>query len=118
MEVLMNMKATGIVRRIDDLGRIVIPKEIRILCYVIQTIPFRCYKMPTIPFPCYMMPIYPFPCYMMPIYPFPCYKMPTWMILEKYRMRTGIKRYKKSCGKMKRFRYKLPPFTDTSSTFI
>ena len=24
-----NMKATGIVRRIDDLGRIVIPKEIR-----------------------------------------------------------------------------------------
>lgn len=25
----MNMKATGIVRRIDDLGRIVIPKEIR-----------------------------------------------------------------------------------------
>ena len=25
----MNMKATGIVRRIDDLGRVVIPKEIR-----------------------------------------------------------------------------------------
>lgn len=25
----MNMKATGIVRRIDELGRIVIPKEIR-----------------------------------------------------------------------------------------
>ena len=25
----MDMKATGIVRRIDDLGRIVIPKEIR-----------------------------------------------------------------------------------------
>ena len=25
----LNMKATGIVRRIDDLGRIVIPKEIR-----------------------------------------------------------------------------------------
>lgn len=24
-----NMKATGIVRRIDDLGRVVIPKEIR-----------------------------------------------------------------------------------------
>ena len=24
-----NMKATGIVRRVDDLGRIVIPKEIR-----------------------------------------------------------------------------------------
>jgi AbrB family looped-hinge helix DNA binding protein len=26
---LENMKATGIVRRIDDLGRVVIPKEIR-----------------------------------------------------------------------------------------
>ena len=26
------MRATGIVRRIDDLGRIVIPKEIRKLC--------------------------------------------------------------------------------------
>ena len=25
------MKATGIVRRIDDLGRVVVPKEIRIL---------------------------------------------------------------------------------------
>ena len=25
----INMKATGIVRRIDDLGRVVIPKEIR-----------------------------------------------------------------------------------------
>ena len=29
MEDLNFMKATGIVRRIDDLGRIVIPKEIR-----------------------------------------------------------------------------------------
>ena len=28
-EELENMKATGIVRRIDDLGRVVIPKEIR-----------------------------------------------------------------------------------------
>lgn len=28
-EELFYMKATGIVRRIDDLGRIVIPKEIR-----------------------------------------------------------------------------------------
>lgn len=27
--IILNMKATGIVRRIDDLGRIVIPKEIR-----------------------------------------------------------------------------------------
>lgn len=26
---ILNMKATGIVRRIDDLGRVVIPKEIR-----------------------------------------------------------------------------------------
>ena len=26
------MKATGIVRRIDDLGRVVIPKEIRKMC--------------------------------------------------------------------------------------
>jgi len=26
---LISMKATGIVRRIDDLGRVVIPKEIR-----------------------------------------------------------------------------------------
>ena len=28
-KVLKDMKATGIVRRIDDLGRVVIPKEIR-----------------------------------------------------------------------------------------
>ena len=28
-EEIQHMKATGIVRRIDDLGRIVIPKEIR-----------------------------------------------------------------------------------------
>ena len=28
------MKATGIVRRIDDLGRIVIPKEIRRACHI------------------------------------------------------------------------------------
>lgn len=28
------MKATGIVRRIDDLGRIVIPKEIRRTCHL------------------------------------------------------------------------------------
>jgi AbrB family transcriptional regulator, stage V sporulation protein T len=28
-EAIMTMKATGIVRRIDDLGRVVIPKEIR-----------------------------------------------------------------------------------------
>ena len=29
MEDTLSMKATGIVRRIDDLGRVVIPKEIR-----------------------------------------------------------------------------------------
>src|SRR5690625_1604622 len=29
VRLLINMKATGIVRRIDDLGRVVIPKEIR-----------------------------------------------------------------------------------------
>ena len=29
MEDTLTMKATGIVRRIDDLGRVVIPKEIR-----------------------------------------------------------------------------------------
>ena len=28
-ERMINMKATGIVRRIDDLGRVAIPKEIR-----------------------------------------------------------------------------------------
>ena len=28
-EIFIYMKATGIVRRIDDLGRVVIPKEIR-----------------------------------------------------------------------------------------
>ena len=29
------MKATGIVRRVDDLGRIVIPKEIRIISMIV-----------------------------------------------------------------------------------
>lgn len=29
MKGVKNMKATGIIRRIDDLGRVVIPKEIR-----------------------------------------------------------------------------------------
>ena len=29
MREILDMKATGIVRRIDDLGRVVIPKEIR-----------------------------------------------------------------------------------------
>ena len=31
------MKATGIVRRIDDLGRVVVPKEIRRTLRYIQT---------------------------------------------------------------------------------
>ena len=33
------MKATGIVRRIDDLGRIVIPKEIRRTLHIRETDP-------------------------------------------------------------------------------
>ena len=39
------MKATGIVRRIDDLGRIVIPKEIRgtgaLVCFVQDDLPLN-----------------------------------------------------------------------------
>ena len=35
------MKATGIVRRIDDLGRIVIPKEIRRTMRIHKTAPHR-----------------------------------------------------------------------------
>ena len=31
------MKATGIVRRIDDLGRVVIPKETRWNCFWMET---------------------------------------------------------------------------------
>ncbi len=34
------MKATGIVRRIDDLGRIVIPKEIRRTMHIREGEPF------------------------------------------------------------------------------
>lgn len=30
----ITMKATGIVRRVDDLGRVVIPKEIRRACNI------------------------------------------------------------------------------------
>lgn len=37
------MKATGIVRRIDDLGRIVIPKEIRRTCHVREGDPMGIY---------------------------------------------------------------------------
>lgn len=35
------MKATGIVRRVDDLGRIVIPKEIRRTLKIREGAPFR-----------------------------------------------------------------------------
>ncbi len=35
------MKATGIVRRIDDLGRIVIPKEIRRTLHIRESDPLR-----------------------------------------------------------------------------
>lgn len=37
----MNMKATGIVRRIDDLGRIVIPKEIRRILGIREGMPME-----------------------------------------------------------------------------
>ena len=37
------MKATGIVRRIDDLGRIVIPKEIRRTLRIRETDPMEIY---------------------------------------------------------------------------
>ena len=35
------MKATGIIRRIDELGRIVIPKEIRRSCHINDGDPFE-----------------------------------------------------------------------------
>lgn len=37
------MKATGIVRRIDDLGRVVIPKEIRITLHIKEGDPLEIY---------------------------------------------------------------------------
>lgn len=39
----MNMKATGIVRRIDDLGRVVIPKEIRRTMRIRESEPLEIY---------------------------------------------------------------------------
>ena len=38
---IIYMKATGIVRRIDDLGRVVIPKEIRRTMRIREGDPFR-----------------------------------------------------------------------------
>lgn len=38
------MKATGIVRRIDDLGRIVIPKEIRRSCHIREGDPLEIFR--------------------------------------------------------------------------
>ena len=37
------MKATGVVRRIDDLGRIVIPKEIRRVLHIKEGDPLEIY---------------------------------------------------------------------------
>lgn len=37
------MRTTGIIRRIDDLGRIVIPKEVRQLCGINDNDPFEIY---------------------------------------------------------------------------
>lgn len=42
-ESVGNMKATGIVRRIDDLGRIVIPKEIRRTLHIRESDPLEIY---------------------------------------------------------------------------
>ena len=40
------MKATGIVRRIDDLGRVVIPKEIRRTMRIREVYPLEIYTTP------------------------------------------------------------------------
>ena len=37
------MKATGIIRRVDDLGRVVIPKEIRRRCHIKEGEPLEIY---------------------------------------------------------------------------
>ncbi len=42
-EIFENMKATGIVRRIDDLGRVVIPKEIRRTLRIREGAPLEIY---------------------------------------------------------------------------
>lgn len=38
------MKATGIIRRIDDLGRVVIPKEIRRSCHIREGDPLEIFR--------------------------------------------------------------------------
>jgi len=43
MEDTLSMKATGIVRRIDDLGRVVIPKEIRRTMHIREGDPLEIY---------------------------------------------------------------------------
>lgn len=38
-----NMKATGMIRRIDDLGRLVVPKEVRRVLDISESDPFEVY---------------------------------------------------------------------------
>ena len=39
------MRATGIVRRVDDLGRVVIPKEIRRTCHIKEGDPLEIFTL-------------------------------------------------------------------------
>ena len=49
------MKATGIIRRVDDLGRVVIPKEIRRQCHIKEGEPLEIYvdKLGEMPVVCF-----------------------------------------------------------------
>ena len=49
------MRATGIVRRVDDLGRVVIPKEIRRTCHIREGDPLEIFieKMGDMPVVCF-----------------------------------------------------------------
>lgn len=49
------MKATGIIRRVDDLGRVVIPKEIRRQCHIREGEPLEIYvdKFNEVPVVCF-----------------------------------------------------------------
>ena len=68
------MKATGIVRRIDDLGRVVIPKEIRKTLRIREgdpLLPIQSYRQQTIPslfvrFSPLPVPCSPFPAHWIP----------------------------------------------------